>query len=101
MADSQWLLLLAGALETQLGLVIAILARTFTWDAIMSLLIGTAFIFLALIPRYWGRFLAMLIWTSALLVDFYLRRNPFSIFFIVIGLLTIFRMIRFWRSSST
>ncbi len=97
MVDSQWLLFLVAAFQIQLGLIIAILIRAFIWESILFLLIGTAFALLALIPRYWGRFLAMLIWTFTLIVDFCLRRNPFSVFFIGIGLLTVYRMIRFWK----
>ena len=101
MEDAKWLLLLVGALQIQLGLVIAILARVFIIESIVFTAIGLGFVLLAMIRMYWGRFFAMLVWTAALIADFYLRHNPFSIFFILVGLLLIYRMIRFRNQTAT
>ena len=95
MQDAQWLLLLIGALQIQLGLIIAVLARAFIVESIVFAAIGFVFVLLAMIRMYWARFAAMLIWTGALVVDFYLRRNPFAVFFIIVGILLVYRMVRF------
>lgn len=95
MEDAQWLLLLVGALQIQVALIIAILAREFTVEAMVFAAIGLIFILLALLRVYWARFIAMLIWTGALSADFMMRRNIISIFFILVGVLLLYRMIRF------
>lgn len=95
MQDAQWLLLLIGALQIQLALIIAIIAKAFIVDSIIFAAIGFGFALLSLIRIYWARFASMLIWTGAFIADYYLRQNPFSIFFIIAGVLLIYRMIRF------
>ena len=99
MTDAQWLLLLLGALQIQLALVIAILNHAFIFESLVFSGIGLFFTLLSLIPNYWGRFLAMLIWTVAISADFYMRHNIFSVFFIFAGLTTVYRMIRFHKKA--
>ena len=98
MDDALWLILLVAVLQWQLALVIAILAKAFTPESIFFVGSGLFFLLLAVIPGYWGRFVALVLWTGVLGFDFYLRSNPFSLFFILFGFVLLYRIIRFRKS---
>ena len=89
--DAKWLLLFIGAGHLEIGLLQAILSQA---TAIALVVAGVFYVVIALIPSFWLRFVLIGLWTLSLIVDFAIRTNPVSVFFIVVGVYHVRHMIR-------
>lgn len=85
----------AGACYLQAALVKFVQSQPSAW-----LLLGVAAVVLGLsaVRVYFILLLAITGWTVFLVLDFLLRANPFSVFFAVIGVFHIYKMLR-WRTG--
>ena len=93
MEDAKWMLCVIGCNLLMFGL----LRSFFGWQTIIvPFLAGAAFIAIGLIPLYILRVAAFAIFTVLLWVDFYLRHNPFSIAYSLIGVYHVYLLLR-WK----
>lgn len=92
--DVKWLLLLAGAVAVQMGLLKIILSLE---SGVQILWGGLILIVLTAIPFFWTRLLILALLTAAAGWDYALRKNPFSILFILVGIYHMYYMIRCWN----
>lgn len=91
-----WFLRLAGACYLQAGLLKLAQENDFGWTLVGA---GIGFIVISTVKFYIVRLLAISGWTVFLIFVFFVRQNPFSIFFAVIGIFHIYKMLRYWKAT--
>ena len=102
LVESKWLLLFVGAASFQISLFLAI-QSTGQEGAMNPLvygeaLLGVIYTLIALIPVYWLRFVFLFVWLADLVAtNFIVHFNPLAIFFIVVAVYFVYKMVRYAR----
>ena len=82
MTDAKWLILLIAAASFEMGLLRSI--QSLQGDGYFFIM-GAVFLAVAAFPFFLPRLVLILAWTAGLGFDFALRKNPFSVLFLLVG----------------